>query len=309
MAAILNGRGLFARARRKGCWNVEVRNVANTTQTTSQYCINLVRNLDYENYLCLLLLPKISRTSVFAVRAFNVELARVQDSVSDPVIGRMRLQFWRDTLEETFQGNPPQQPVALELAKAVTKYKLTKQWFSRLIDARERSLDNRPHETANALEEHSENAVSSVLYLILECLGIKDVHADHTASHLGKAIGVATALRSTPFHGSKGKVYLPNDIMIKHGVSHEDIIRGRKHQLVKDVTYELASLAHSHLSKAQSLISEAPKPASRAFLPMVSCRTYLTQIQKVDFDIFHPTLRERNHLLPLLLLKHAWIGL
>ena len=46
-------------------------------------------------------------------------------------------------------------------------------------------------------------------------VGIKDVHADHTASHLGKAIGVATALRSTPFHGSKGKVYLPNDIMIK----------------------------------------------------------------------------------------------
>lgn len=35
----------------------------------------------------------------------------------------------------------------------------------------------------------------------------------------------------------------------QHGVSHEDIIRGRKHQLVKDVTYELASLAHSHLSK------------------------------------------------------------
>ena len=43
MAAILNGRGLFARARRKGCWNVEVRNVANTTQTAPQYCINLVR--------------------------------------------------------------------------------------------------------------------------------------------------------------------------------------------------------------------------------------------------------------------------
>lgn len=145
------------------------------------------------------------------------------------------------------------------------------------------------------------------LYYLLT--GIKDVQADHAASHLGKAIGVATALRSTPFHGSKGKVYLPNDILIKHGVSHEDIIRGRKQQPVKEVTYELASLAHAHLSKAQTLISDAPKPASRAFLPMVSCRTYLTQIQKVDFDIFHPTLRERNHLLPLLLLKHAWTGL
>ena len=46
-------------------------------------------------------------------------------------------------------------------------------------------------------------------------LGVKDVHTDHTASHLGKAIGVVTLLRSAPFHGSKGKVFLPNDIMIK----------------------------------------------------------------------------------------------
>jgi len=45
--------------------------------------------------------------------------------------------------------------------------------------------------------------------------GVKDVQADHAASHLGKAIGVATLLRSTPFHGNKGKVYIPNNVIIK----------------------------------------------------------------------------------------------
>ena len=35
---------------------------------------------------------------------------------------------------------------------------------------------------------------------------------------------------------------------VQHGVSHEDVIRGRTTQPVKDVTYELASLAHTHLS-------------------------------------------------------------
>ncbi|KAL9974858.1 hypothetical protein ACROYT_G011954 [Oculina patagonica] len=309
MAAISNGRTIIARTRRKIFQILCARNLTNTTQSASQYCINLVRNLDYENYLCVLLLPKSSRASVFAVRAFNVELARIQDVVSEQTIGRMRLQFWRDSLENTFQGNPPQQPVALELAEAITKHKLNKGWFTRLIDARERSLDNRPHETTNALEEHGENTVSSVFYLILECLGVKDVQADHAASHLGKAIGVVTLLRSTPFHGSKGKVYIPNNVMIKHGVSHEDIIRGRTTQPVKDVTYDLASLAHSHLSMAQSLMSKAPKAASRAFLPMVSCEAYLTKIQRADFNIFDPTLRERNHVLPFLLLKHAWTGL
>jgi len=246
---------------------------------------------------------------VFAVRAFNVELARIQDIVSDPNIGRMRLQFWRDSLDNIYQGNPPQQPVALELAEATTEHKLTKRWFSRLMDGRDQNLNDRPYETINALEEHGENTVSSVLYLILECLGVKDVQADHTASHLGKAIGVVTLLRATPYHGSKGKVYIPNDIMIKYGVSQEDIIRGRTTQPVKDVTYDLASLAHTHLSTAKSLMSKAPKSALRSFLPMVPCQAYLTKIQQADFNIFHPTLRERNHLLPLHLLKHAWTGL
>ena len=45
--------------------------------------------------------------------------------------------------------------------------------------------------------------------------GVKDVQADHAASHLGKAIGVVTLLRATPFHGSRGKVHIPNDAMIK----------------------------------------------------------------------------------------------
>lgn len=45
--------------------------------------------------------------------------------------------------------------------------------------------------------------------------GVKDVQADHTASHLGKAIGVVTLLRATPFHCSRGKVHIPNDVMMK----------------------------------------------------------------------------------------------
>ncbi|XP_073234304.1 NADH dehydrogenase (ubiquinone) complex I, assembly factor 6-like isoform X2 [Porites lutea] len=293
MAAVSNGGKYFVRFRWKA-FSSRGKNLTTSTQSSpqssTQYCTNLVRNLDYENFLCVLLLPKGSRRSVFAVRAFNIEVARIQDTVSDPNIGRMRLQFWRDSLDNIYQGNPPQQPVALELAE-------------------EKSIDNRPYDTADSLEEHGENTVSSVLYLILECLGVKDVQADHAASHLGKAIGVVTLLRATPFHGSRGKVYIPSDVMIKHGVSQEDIIRGRTTQAVKDVTYDLASLAHSHLSTAKSLMSKAPKVATRVFLPMVSCQAYLTKIQQADFNMFHSTLRERNHLLPLQLLKHAWTGL
>ena len=57
------------------------------------------------------------------------------------------------------------------------------------------------------------NPVCTYCHIFLS--GVKDVQADHAASHLGKAIGVVTLLRSTPFHGNKGKVYMPNNVMIK----------------------------------------------------------------------------------------------
>lgn len=59
----------------------------------------------------------------------------------------------------------------------------------------------------------------SVKIVFLRCMlctyvyiGVKNVHADHAASHIGKAQGILTCLRATPFNSSRRKVYLPMDI-------------------------------------------------------------------------------------------------
>ncbi|EDO35447.1 predicted protein, partial [Nematostella vectensis] len=279
-----------------------------TSQSTLQYCVNLVRRIDYENFLCSLLIPKSSRNSVFSIRAFNAELAQVRDSVSERDIGRMRMQFWKDTLQSIYKAK---RNVFFYLClQAVEKHKLSKMWFTRMIEARvrgqESNLNERAYPNIKSLETYAENSAPSGLYLTLESLGVKDVNADHAASHVGKAFGIVTLLRATPYHGNRGKVLLPNDILIKHGVSHQDIIRGSTSQPVKDAGFELASLANTHLNMARALKSKLPKAALRALLPAVSCQEYLNHIQRADFDLFHPTLRERNQLLPLSLICHAW---
>ena len=62
-----------------------------------------------------MLLPSHSRASAFAVRAFNIEVARIQDQVSDPRIGQMRMKFWEEAVEKIFAGDAHKHPVALEL--------------------------------------------------------------------------------------------------------------------------------------------------------------------------------------------------
>ncbi|XP_036292444.1 NADH dehydrogenase (ubiquinone) complex I, assembly factor 6 isoform X1 [Pipistrellus kuhlii] len=271
-----------------------------------RYCLELLRKRDYEGYLCSLLLPTEFRSSAFALRAFNVELAQVKDSVSEKTIGLMRMQFWKKTVDDIYSDNPPHQPVAVELWKAVKRHNLTKRWLMRIIDEREKNLDDKAYRNIQELENYAENTQSSLLYLTLEILGIRDLHADHAASHIGKAQGIVTCLRATPYHSSRRRVFLPMDICMLHGVSQEDLLRKSQGKNVRDVVYDIASQAHLHLKHARSLHKSVPVKAFPAFLQTVALEDYLKKIQKVNFDIFHPSLQQKNTLLPLSLYIQSW---
>nr|XP_046255540.1 NADH dehydrogenase (ubiquinone) complex I, assembly factor 6 isoform X3 [Scatophagus argus] len=239
---------------------------------SEKFCLELVRSRDYDGFVSSLLLPEEARRSSLALRAFNVELAQVKDSVSQKTIGLMRMQFWKTAIDDIYRNDPPNQPVSLELWRAVRKHELTKRWLLRIVTEREKDLDDRAYRNLQDLEAYSENTQSSLMYLLLECLGVKDVHADHAASHIGKAQGIVTCLRATPYHSSRRKVYLPVDVCML----------------------------------ARSFSSSVPAAATPAFLQTVVLEDYLQRVRKADFDVFHPSLQKRNPLLPLQLYLRSW---
>ncbi|XP_072881760.1 NADH dehydrogenase (ubiquinone) complex I, assembly factor 6 isoform X2 [Hemitrygon akajei] len=261
-----------------GRWGREARRVRATDSGAAapahheHYCAQVVRSRDYEGFLTSLLLPSELRCSVFALRAFNVELAQVQDVVSQKTLGLMRIQFWRQLIEDVYSNNPSHQPIAIELWKAVRKHKLTKRWFLRIIDEREKNLNENAYRNIQEFESYAENAQSSFIYLLLEVLGVRDLHADHAASHIGKAQGIVTCLRATPYHSTRRKVYLPLDICLL----------------------------------ARSFCGKVPSRAYPAFLQTVILDDYLNKIRKVDFDVFHPSLQKRNTMLPFHLYIRSW---
>ena len=74
------------------------------SRESAQHVLELVQSRDLEGYLVASFLPKESRRPYLALRAFNVEVASVRDSVGDNVLaGQMRLQWWRDVVAECFQ--------------------------------------------------------------------------------------------------------------------------------------------------------------------------------------------------------------
>ncbi|XP_025915909.1 NADH dehydrogenase (ubiquinone) complex I, assembly factor 6 isoform X3 [Apteryx rowi] len=179
-------------------------------------------------------------------------------------------------------------------------------WIMKIIDEREKNLDDRAYSNIQELETYAENTQSALLYLTLEMLGVRDIHADHAASHIGKAQGIVTCLRATPHHSTRRKVFLPMDICMLHGVSQEDFIRCKQEKNVRDVIYDIASQAHIHLEHARSFSKKVPVKAYPAFFCTVALEDYLGNIRKVDFNIFHPSLQKKNTLLPLYLYIRSW---
>ncbi|EPS37374.1 hypothetical protein H072_8936 [Dactylellina haptotyla CBS 200.50] len=280
-------------------------------EAVRNYCQELLRTHDYPSYILSTFTPQSIRDAHLAIRAFNVDVARVADQVSNLTVGRMRMQFWRDAIENTYSGHPPQEPVALLLAKVIHQdgIQFTKSFWMKLIAAREQYLGNQSYANIDALESYSESTYSSLHYLSLEALNYRSTNLDHVASHIGKASGITAVLRGTPLLAAPGPnsthaaVLLPVDVCVKHGLRQEDVIRyGGSAEGLKDVIFEIATRANDHLITAREMLKHAGNEgkglAFATFLPAVPTALYLGRLEKADFDVFDASLQRREWRLP-----------
>ena len=252
-------------------------------QAATKYCNELLQKYDSPSYTLQTFIPPSARSAYLCIRAFNVSLSSVADSVSSPTVGALRMQFWRDTISRTFDGRPPKEPVAMLLSHALAELArrgargLNRSWFMRVIGAREQYLTNAPYVDVAGLEAYAESTYSSLLYLTLSALPLHSLAADHLASHIGKASGIAAVLRGIPLlafppppnHHSnpaglagslggtnrQGAVTLPLDVMASTGVREEDVQRhGAEAQGLRDAVFTVATRANDHLITAREML-------------------------------------------------------
>lgn len=242
------------------------------------------RKYDTPSFVLQTFIPPAARDAYLAIRAFNVDVARVADITSHPTVGAMRMQFWRDAVSSSLSGTPKKEPVAILLAsvnedlqaRSNGKSRLSKSWLNRVINTREQYLGNPPYPNLNALEMYAENTYSALLYLTLSALPLASITADHLASHIGKATGIAAVLRGLPLiafpppppthhtsnakggpmsSSSQGAVLLPLDIMAQCGVQEEQVFRqGAAAPGLRDAVFAVATRANDHLITAREML-------------------------------------------------------
>lgn len=295
---------------------------SSSLKSAFSYCVQQVRSYDYHNYLCLLELPPEMRRAAFALRAFNVETAKAMDVASDPRIGLMRLLWWQDAIDKIFANKLIEHPIAQSISSVVSEHKISKAWLKRSIEARIKDAQREPNEiikTIEELEKYSEDTQSTILYTTLQSGGINSTAADHAASHVGKASGLALLLRSLPYHASRQRLfaYIPTEVASKHGLLIEDGgqtgITVDSREGLCNAVFEMASVANSHLQKARQLAKTVPAEAIPVLLPAVPTQVLLDSLRRVHFDVFDPRLQRGVLGIPPILFQlklkwHSWRG-
>ncbi|EFI27201.1 hypothetical protein CC1G_15026 [Coprinopsis cinerea okayama7 len=269
------------------------------------YCKDLVRKHDYESFLTSPFYPKAKQDAYFAIKAFAVELATVQENVSNSMIGQMRMQFWKDAIKDIGTGKSPKHPIALALLRASETANLPAYHFKRIIDARTAELETPSHLTIETLTSHAESTSSTVLYLLLSLLSLPSSALSHAASHLGVAQSFTTLLRALPYHATKGRMVIPAEITAKHGVNQEEVFRrGPGAEGLEDAVFEFATIANDHLITAREMFNQEgmngliPDAALPIFLSGVPTASYLSRLEKANFNAFEPQLQVRDWKIP-----------
>ena len=246
-------------------------------------CEALLRKADYDRYLAALFAPAAARPHLVALYAFNYEIARTAESVSQPVMGQIRLQWWREAIEELYAGRTRAHEVVTALGEAVRVHALPRALFDAVIDAREADLDEAPFADLASMQTYAEATSGHVMQLAARILGA-DGTMDAAAREAGIAYALTGLLRALPFSAARRHLVLPTGMLRAKGLSSDDIFAGEASPGLTAVIAAIAGAARAHLAAARAL--PAPRKFLPALLPAATAPFYLNVLTRPGFDPF-----------------------
>jgi 15-cis-phytoene synthase len=241
-------------------------------------CLEIVRAYDPDRYTATLYLGQNPRKVAAAVHAFDAEIARIADRVSEPIPGEIRLQWWREVVEGSREtGN---HPVVLALIDAIRTHDLPREPLLAAIEARVFDLYHDAMPDRTALEAYCGETGSVLLQVIALAARAKPGSGLADAcGHAGVALRLTEILRRAPLDRSRGKCPFPVDMLSSVGLSVDEWLREAPQTRHGAAISAIVSLAREHLALARPAISDLEPQAKPVFLPLAVLPAWLDAIE------------------------------
>ena len=253
--------------------------------------VDLLRRHDRDRYLCALFVPADRRAALIALYAFNFEIAKTRDVVSEPLLGQIRLQWWREALDEAYRGDPVRDhEVMAPLAAAIRRHDLSRVHFDAMIGARERDLSDEPPASLAALEDYCGATSGGLQQLALEILDARSEEAAEAAREVGIAYALAGLIRAIPYHARARRHVIPTEIAAEVTLDLDTLFELKATPSLAAAVARMAERAGQHLASARSRRRGLPSAALPALLPARVASGYLADIGAVHGNVFDPRL-------------------
>jgi phytoene synthase len=253
---------------------------------SAAFCAELVRSHDFPRYASTLFVPAPQRRALLAIYAFNVEISRVREQVSQPLPGEVRLQWWTDMLAGAGHGGVEGNPVAAELLLAIRGWHLPAERLSRLIDEHQFDLYNDPMPTMAALEGYINDTACALFSLGAGITGYQSEEIEHLARHAGLAQGITQVISALPLDAPRRQLFVPLQLLESQGSGMEEVFSGKETPKVRAALDQLIAEARGHLNTAFALLAGAPSPVRPVFLPLALVNRDLKRMSRADSDPF-----------------------
>ncbi len=239
-----------------------------TRDPNAEHCLELVKSNDLDRYLSTLLADREKQRALFAIYAFDADVSSIAGQITEPGIGEIRLQWWRDELDAVYGGNCDNHPVARELQPVVHKYDLPKHLFSKLIDSQQTDVYRQPMDSLDDLLKHLTIASSAITDLASRVLiGYDALEIEFLINKAGIARGLSKAVSSLPRQAARNHCLLPSQMLHDRDTNAQEIFSGDGVTGARLVVAELCHLVSKNLQEIRQDQGILKKVVLPAFFP------------------------------------------
>ncbi len=240
------------------------------------------------------------------------EFCRVVDDVVDerpPGQGgidtaKAQLREWSTEIARIFadpyvENVAPQTDLGKALSKSLKSFDYPREAFDEIIAGVQMDLHTDRYEDLDALRLYCYRVASCVGFLCLPIFGDTSKEAHEYAEHLGLALQYTNILRDIAEDAERGRVYIPQSLLQRHGLTDEDLIKGRYDGRFVAMAKDFGDAAEREYRRAWEALRSAN---ARALLPAeIMGRTYykiLAEIRDRNYNVFtrRTSLRRRDKL-------------
>ncbi|MFN8819044.1 MAG: squalene/phytoene synthase family protein [Holosporaceae bacterium] len=226
-------------------------------------------------FLAAQLVGDVCRPGCIAMLALQLELANIRHQVTEPLLGQIRLTWWREQLSAMPSPAAGQHPILQELVAA--RAKLPPAQLDQLLTAQAEALDYLPASNWPGLQDWAQRIGRAQLLLLAAQLNSAAADIPAAAQDLAQPAGLAIGLLQ--LLQQCGAANLADALCANHQSGHQGGHQDNTHQ--HDLSAAVATVritAEQALQQAASLLRALPRDQRPAFFGLIATKRLLRQL-------------------------------